>query len=218
MSTTARREIRWARRVPKWKIRRLYQLDAQGIIDEELIDDVGTILLERCRSILTIQEAQQGRVRCPRCTRQRQVTIIERSWKKGDVRDEVLTCPKCGWDITWGEYQKSFKRKQLNPGGAVAYFEAYINDYRAARSPGRKMLAIDRLIHAFHFSMTDRPELPTRPAGVNLIEGKLTDVIQFLDGLSSGEMTQPELLAARSEWESNLEDMREFWGRPDFGR
>lgn len=80
------------------------------------------------------------------------------------------------------------------------------------------MLAIDRLIHAFHFSMKDRPELPTRPACVNLIEGKLTDVIQFLNGLSFGEMNRPELLATRSEWEGNLEEMREFWGRPDFGR
>lgn len=126
MSTTARSEIRWGRRVPKWKIRRLYELDAQGIVDEQLIDDVGTMLLERCRSILIVHEAQHGRVRCARCTRRRQVTIIERSWKKGDVRDEVLTCPKCGWEITWGEYQKSYQRKQLSAGGAVAYFEAYI--------------------------------------------------------------------------------------------
>ena len=63
MSTTARGEIRWGRRVPKWKIRRLYELDARGIVDEELIDDVGVTVFERCRSILTMREdTEQNRL------------------------------------------------------------------------------------------------------------------------------------------------------------
>ena len=32
---------RWAPRVPQDKVRRLYETDARGIYDDELIDDVG---------------------------------------------------------------------------------------------------------------------------------------------------------------------------------
>ncbi|MEX2225792.1 MAG: hypothetical protein WEB52_05000 [Dehalococcoidia bacterium] len=34
-------EIKWARRVRPETIRRLYTLDAKGIVDDELIDEVG---------------------------------------------------------------------------------------------------------------------------------------------------------------------------------
>jgi hypothetical protein len=53
-----RSEIRWSPRVPQWKIQRLYESDAQGLLDEELLDDVGITLWLRCRDILTIHEAK----------------------------------------------------------------------------------------------------------------------------------------------------------------
>jgi hypothetical protein len=34
-------EIRWSRRVKPEMIRRLYTLDAKGIVDEDLINEVG---------------------------------------------------------------------------------------------------------------------------------------------------------------------------------
>ena len=42
----------WAPRVPRWKIARLYENDAGGLVDEALIRDVAYSLLERCRSIV----------------------------------------------------------------------------------------------------------------------------------------------------------------------
>ena len=36
----------WARRVPQRKIRRLYETDAKGIYDEDLIDEVGYVEVE----------------------------------------------------------------------------------------------------------------------------------------------------------------------------
>ena len=99
-----RDEIRWSPRIITWKVRRLYESDAKGMLDEEHLDDVGIALLLRCRDILTIDEAKCGRVRCPRCAKRRQHTIIARAprARKSDVRDEVLVCPKCDWQITWG--------------------------------------------------------------------------------------------------------------------
>jgi hypothetical protein len=183
---------------------RLYELDAQGIIDEELLNDVGITLLLRCQDIITIDEARRGRVKCPRCADRRKRTIIERVAQKGDVRHEVIVCPECGWQITWGRYALSFKRKQLNSGGALTAFRRYIREFRAAQRPQQKMLAIDRLIHEFHYSLRAQPDLPCRPAGVNLIQGKLGDVVQFLDELTYGKQTTEGLVENRAIW---LEEM-----------
>jgi hypothetical protein len=204
----ARDEIEWGPRVPKHKLRRLYELDAQGIVDEELVDDVGTTLWVRCRDILTVHAAQEGRVTCPRCRKQRRESVIPRErGRRGDPRDELLTCPVCGWALTWGEYYQSYKRKQLNAGGAVAVFQRYVELYPILRAPRDRLLAIDRLIHEFHFSFRAQPDLPTRPVAVNLIEGRLTDVEAFLDELTFGADLPTEVraryrarLAQREQW------------------
>lgn len=209
--TDGRDEVDWGPRVPRHKIRRLYELNAAGIEDADLIDDVGITLLVRCRSILDIHAAKRGRVRCPRCQRNRVETWIARDRTlRGDPRDEVLTCPVCRWNITWGEYALTFKRKQLNPGGAVSAFRAYVETYARARTPRAKMLAIDRLIHEFHYSLRDRPEQPTRPVAVNLITGKLTAVEAFLDELTYGDGADPQLRANRRAWRENRE-ARDRW-------
>jgi hypothetical protein len=195
--------IEWAPRVPKRKIRRLYVSDAQGLLDEDLLDDVGTMLLQRCQSILAVADAQKGQVHCPRCERQGHISPIERQHTRGDPRDLLLVCVRCGWQATWGEYHLSFKRHQLNPGGATASFSAYILNYSAAQTPQAKMLAVDRLIHEFHYSYSSLPDQPTRPVGVNLIEGKLSDVIDFLNELTFG--ASPGIA---DEWQTRLSEFR----------
>jgi hypothetical protein len=55
--------IEWASRVNPGAIRRLYETDARGIVDEEQIDDVGYALYWRCQSIIAATEAYDGRVR-----------------------------------------------------------------------------------------------------------------------------------------------------------
>jgi len=200
-----RDEIQWPRRVSKHKVRRLYESDAQGMLDAELVDDVGITLLLRCKAILEVAEAKRGRVRCPRCARQRKETVIRRVRAKQDPRDEVITCPECGWQVTWGEYAATYKRKQLNVGGAEGAFAAYVQGYEAARTPKARMLAIDRLIHEFHFSLRDKPWLPTRSVGPNLIQGKLTDILQFLDELTYGPDAAQEMWEHRADWLRNLE-------------
>jgi hypothetical protein len=64
---TSPTQIRWSRRVLPAKIRRLYESDAQGMLDVELLDDVGYAIYVRCRDILEVSEARQGRVKCKRC-------------------------------------------------------------------------------------------------------------------------------------------------------
>jgi hypothetical protein len=125
---------------------------------------------------------------------------------KGDV---AMTCGVCGWSITWFAYHLTFQRRQLNPGGAVASFAGYVQRWEQAMIPQAKMLAIDRVIHEFHYSLREVPEQPTRAAGVNLIEGKLTEVVRFLNELS-GLPLQGEMRQTQREWEQKQGSIR--WG------
>ncbi|MCL5995162.1 MAG: hypothetical protein M1546_03800 [Chloroflexi bacterium] len=179
---------RWHPRVKQHLVRRLYENEAQGILDEELINAVGIGLLLRCQSILKATTAHEGRATCPRCD-----NIIPHQWHK----DEVMTCTQCGWQTTWGAYFKTYQDKQLVGGGAVFAFADYVEHYPHAQSPRERMLLIDRLLHAFHHELT---QLFSRPAACNLIEGKITQVIAFLDTLTYGEQSPPEAKDEYTAW------------------
>jgi hypothetical protein len=184
---------RWWPRVPQALVRRLYENDAEGIIDEDLIADVGTRLHQRCESILIVTEAHDGRAKCARCD-----AIIEHGWDKR----ATMRCPGCGWETTWGAYLKTYQDKQLHGGGALAAFQAYVDQYPRARGTKEQLLLIDRLIHAFHCELQAQP---SRPAACNLIGGKIQEVAQFLDNLAYGPGSRPELREEYGAWVGKVE-------------
>jgi ribosomal protein L37AE/L43A len=193
---------RWAQRVPQAKIRQLYETDARGLYDEELIDEVGWALYARCRSLIEAEEARQGRAKCHQCDE-----IIAHSAKK----EEVLRCPACGWEITWGEYFRSIQHKQLSGPDLVGIFTEFTAGFPRAAKPQQKMLLIDRLVHSFHWSADTGPR---RPSAVNLIEGKMGEVIAFLDQLSYGKGSTPGTKRQRAAWRKSMSDALERWGSP----
>jgi hypothetical protein len=193
--------IRWAPRLSKEMLRRLYQSDAAGLLDEALLDEVGTTLYQRCRSILDVKDAREGRVHCLQCAEEGIDTVIIHSPIRRDAWEHTeVVCPRCGWRVVWGDFVRSYKRHQLNAGGAVADFERYVREYPGLRSAEDKMLAVDRLIHAFHYSFFEQPNMPSRPVGPNLINGRLGDVIEFLNELAAGERTRE----TRQVWDETL--------------
>lgn len=172
------------------------------MLDQELLDEVGTKLYQRCRSILDVHSAKMGTVRCQSCDQKGVETWIRRGQiHKKDWEISQIVCPLCGWRVGWGDYIRSFKRHQLNSGGALPAFETFVREYPGSRDPREKLLAIDHLIHAFHYSFRDRPEMPSRPVGPNLIKGKLEEVILWLDELSAAP-------AQQAEWRATLQRYR----------
>ena len=212
-------EIRWPKRVTKERLRQLYLSEADGLLDEELLDEVGITLYLRCQAILDIERAQsEGLVRCPRCQQAGRESWLRREHASRETPQPLLTCGLCGWTLSWSEYAASYRRRQLNLGGAGAYFGAYVDAYPRLQTARDKMLAVDRLIHAFHYSLRADPTLPTRPAAVNLIEGRLTDIVPFLDELTYG-IGSPRLLETRREWEVAMARWtREYATWAPFGR
>jgi hypothetical protein len=98
---------------------------------------------------------------------------MEHRWAK----DEPMVCGECGWTTTWGEYLKSYQRRQLHGGKAYPDFMAFLEVWPKARTYRDKLLAIDRLIHALH---VDAKHGFARPAAVNLIELNLREARELL--------------------------------------
>jgi hypothetical protein len=189
--------IRWERKVSRAKINRLYQIDALGIADEALIDEVGTALLARCESILIVSRAQ---ARCPRCG-----TVFAVGW--GPHADPVVACPAgCGWQATVDDWHRSWRHQDLIGTRAEAAFEHYVTRYPKAQTAPQKMLLIDGLIHAFHQGIVAGS--PHRSAANNLIEGSYREVISFLDGLAYGPGSTPGLRESHAEWRVQAEQAR----------
>jgi ribosomal protein L37AE/L43A len=201
--------ITWAPRVRQRPIRRLYELDARGIYDEELLDKVGWGLYARCESFIAAVEAVNGSVHCPSCG---QVIF------HNHTPEEILQCKHCGWEMTWRAYFKTIQHKQLSGAEPViVLFKEYIEKFTSARTPQEKMLLIDCLIHGFHWNMVYGP---TRATGVNLIEGNYHEVVDFLDNLTYGESSTPGTRAVWQEWREKINETASAWGderlkRPD---
>jgi hypothetical protein len=195
------KKLAWAPRVSQGLIQRLYELDAQGIQDQELIDEVGWALFSRCDSFIAAVEATQGKARCPSC----QGLIIHNSQP-----DQILHCLACGWETTWQDYFKTIQHQQLSGAEPVlALFRDYIQRFPLSRQPHEKMVLIDQLIHGFHWNTRDRS--PTRTTGVNLIAGNYHEVVDFLDRLSYGPGSTPGVHQVRQEWREIIQQTATKW-------
>ena len=190
----------WAPRVKQSLIRRLNETDARGIYDDELLDEVGWRLRARCESFIEAVDAARGRVHCPVCGE-----IV----RHHAGVDEVLHCSGCGWEMAWRTYFRTFQHKQLSGAEPVlALFAEFVAQFPQARTPQKKMLHIDRLIHGFHYHLQFGP---TRAVGVNLIEGNYHAVVDFLSRLTYGEGSTQGTLQARTEWRTTISQAAELW-------
>ncbi len=156
-------------------VARLYANDANGIHDEDWVDEVGCALYARCESIAQVSRIVSEHVLvCPWC----QADIA--------IQDMAFACG-CGFAATWKEVQQTYQGKQLFGTNAMPVFAAYLRDYPTCRDYRDKMQCIDALINAFHQTAQRDGYTLGRPVGCNLIEGKMRDVIAFLDNLSASQ-------------------------------
>ena len=197
-------KITWGERLEKASVKRLYESYMAGFGFDSLLDEVGTTLYIRCSDIMYLHDARNGDWRCLSCeSRSGEAGSGPRMAPTGRMdpdspnsRSEYHACPACGWTKSWDGMRDTFRRKQLHSGGAVEAFTGFIKAWEAAAGDVHaKMRAVDQVIHSFHYSLRAIPDLPTRAAGVNLIEGRLSDVLQFLDDLSAGRKD-----AAADQW------------------
>ncbi len=200
--------IVWAPRVTREKIRRLYEGEAAGLLDEQLCDDVAWAIWERCRDILIVTRAHTGEATCPRCE-----SIVHHGWKH-DVR---MSCA-CGWSMTWGAYLKTYQRKQLHGGGSVPWVEEFVDALPTVKSPREQILLVDRLINRWHWDLkhpepNEKVPAPSRPTATNVIGGTGREILAFLDELAGLALGDPQLQANREAFETNRSASYSWWHR-----
>jgi ribosomal protein L37AE/L43A len=179
----------WAPRLRKIQIERLYQSCGRGLLDEELIDEVGFSLYSRCKSMLQVSQSIRGNPPCPRCGSPAQLDRAP---------DPFARCANCGWLCPWALYQKTYQHKGLFAGGLEPFIDDFVRKFPATRAYRERMVLIDTLIHRFHWESTGNPD--GRPGATSLIEGKMKDIMPFLDRLSYGDNIPPEIARTREEW------------------
>lgn len=195
-------KIRWAPKVRQALIWQLYQNDAAGMVEEDLVADVGYRLEQRCRSIHT---ATNRSVECPRCGT---VFILE---EVGEWRllpgPHFCPSPECGWQTTAEDWHNSWRHRDLLGAAAMDAVQTYLRDYPRARSDPERMLCIDNLIHAFHVSL--QTGQAGRSFANNLIEGSHKQVVELLDRLFSlpGGVD-------KERWRGEVSQMWKRRGRP----
>jgi predicted RNA-binding Zn-ribbon protein involved in translation (DUF1610 family) len=193
----------WAPRVKPYRVRRLYESDAQGLLDPDLVDDVGWALYSRCDSFIAAIAARKGRVLCPVCKN----VVLD-----GEKHGALLRCSACGWECPYRAYMDTIKNAQLNGGPeVVGLFQEYLDRFPKAKEPPEKMLLIDGLIHGFHHFLGSGRVGRRRPVGINLLDGHLEFVILFLDRLTYGPGSTPGLEETRDGWREKIKESTN-WG------
>lgn len=191
----------WAPKVPPGTIQQLYKDVSLGLEDEELLKEVCMGLFLRCQSILIANEAHNGRAACPRCE-----TIIQHTRDKR----QTLRCPTCAWQATWGDYFRTIDGKGLLGGGSIPFVQGYVETYPLAQTFRERFILIDRLIHAFHWELSQQVGM-SRPVAVDLIAGRFEDVVEFLDTLTYGHHTLTEVQQEHRVWDQKVERSGEWY-------
>jgi ribosomal protein L37AE/L43A len=199
---------RWASRVDPRKIRRLYRSDAEGMLDEDLLDDVGYGIYVRCQALLEVAAAWRGRVKCWQCgnaIHRRQGKMVGYTGHGPTLiggQGEVLQCDRCGWQITWAAYRKSIPGENLDATGLEDMLQSFVERWPTVRSPHARLLLIDALIHEFH--CWDGNTIGS-PVGATLIRATSEGVLALLDDLAFGPASTRGLQQTQQRWASRLE-------------
>jgi hypothetical protein len=172
-------KFHWTKRVSRRDIRSLYESDAKGLLDEDLLEQVHFAIHARVCDMFEVREAQTfGRVRCRNCG-----ALVPQPYRMGARnRNSPLACDQCGWQVTCGEFYASYTGKSLLPGSVVELFETYLARFPKAKTPSDKMLLIDWLIHQFHVMQG----VARMPVGENVIQGTGEQVRELIESLASG--------------------------------
>jgi hypothetical protein len=181
------------------KLIRLYEANAVGVLDDELVDDVGWRLWERLADVVRVSN---GRVRCPVCGTELQVRV------SGRQPDDVVRCQGCEWAVTPRKWHESWENRDLN--GWCHEFQRFVDRWPSARSVGDRMVMIDTVVHALHVS--SREDSPGNFAARNFLEGSRPKVVALLDELALGPGSRVAD-GARRRWSEAREVYRNRHGR-----
>jgi len=170
--------IRWAKRLRPALLERLYRADARGLRDEELCEEVGSLLFARCETFRLVAASE---VECPACHAEFRVAT------RG-----TTACPSdgCGWSTDAKRYAESVRRHYAHTGRALDAYDRFRLAWPRARRYGERIVLIDQLVHAFH--LDEKTGRPVKSVASKLFEGNKKTVVRFLDALSARDAREKQ--------------------------
>ena len=166
-------KCKWSEKLSRGKLVSLYQTDAKGIVDEELLDDVGYAFYARCKQAKdTRSRLPNGEIICHNCG-----AVL-----KTASYTSLIPC-LCGYYYTYREYRRSFNAHNMPAGRAAPIFDEFADKWELCKSASEKMLLIDRLVHECHVSIMTGGK--GRSVCVNLIEGTIAQLKDMLEMLAN---------------------------------
>ena len=173
----------WASKVQRQDIISLYARDAEGIYDEDLINEVGFGLLAKCEESLTAGNWHK-QLCCPNC--RTTLDEVPCAQKYPDRPTScAYQCPACGWEGGYKQYVDALRRNTSivlrAPCGLLPTIRKFVDEFPVARTPQERMVMIDTLLHGYHGMSRAKPGTGT------FIEGTTEEVIALLDGISQGK-------------------------------
>ena len=162
-------QFHWPEKLNVSRLRQLYMKDSKGLQDEELADDIGLCLYIRCKyGKEDMINLNQYKLRCHHCDK-----ILDGS-------EDFREC-SCGYQYSYKEYRRSYRKNNMPTGAAAKVFDDYVAKWPKLRSYEDKMMAIDTLLHEFHLNLNSGAV--HRPVAMNFMDGtreKIEGIIKEL--------------------------------------
>lgn len=147
----------WPAKLDIHKLRKLYMLDAKGIQDKVLVEEVGLMLYMRCKyGKEDMERMEKAIIRCHNCG------------NEVGGEEDFRQCA-CGYQYSYKEYRRSFRRNNMPTGAASKVFEEYMVKWNVVKGYSEKIILIDTLLHEFHLSLVSGAV--HRPVAMNFIDG-----------------------------------------------
>lgn len=160
----------WPSKLDIFKLKRLYKLDAKGIQDISLADEIGLTLYLRCKyGKEDMERMEKYIIRCHNCG------------KELDGKEDFRQC-NCGYQYSYKEYRRSYCKNNMPSGAAAKVFEEFIVKWSLSKSYNEKMILIDALLHEFHLSLISG--VVHRPVAMNFMDGTRRQVESIIYDLA----------------------------------
>ena len=180
-------KFKWCEKVSRNDLLRLYKSESKGLLDEELLDEIGYTFYTRCKQAKEIRECMDnGQIICHHCSS----VIGGYNPSIGSViqmtdNNALINCD-CGYSYTYREYRRTCNTVNMPGGRATPIFENYLQKWQNCKNSTDKMMLIDWLIHECHVTLMSG--LSGRSVCINLIEGTLKQISDLINKLAYGNV------------------------------
>ena len=167
-------QFKWCRKISRNDLLKLYTSEAKGMLDIDLLDEVGFAFYTRCKQAHEARDCmEKEQILCHYCG-----AIL-------DAEDRLLPVHcQCGYSYTHREYRRSYMAVNMPGNRATPIFEHFEQKWPGCKNSTEKMILIDWLIHECHVTLMSGAK--GKSVCENLIEGTRKQITDLIVGLAYG--------------------------------